>query len=41
MDRVGATRRDLISGPAHSIWPSDHAGLVASLLLHPSLAPAQ
>jgi endonuclease/exonuclease/phosphatase family metal-dependent hydrolase len=36
--RVGASRKDRIPGPAHPIWPSDHAGLVASLLIPPSLA---
>ena len=28
ISRVGAKPRDIIPGPAHSIWPSDHAGLV-------------
>ena len=26
---IGADRRDRIAGPAHALWPSDHAGLVA------------
>lgn len=39
MSRLGASRQDIIPGPAHSIWPSDHAGLVASLMVPPSLAP--
>ena len=35
--RVGASRQDRIRGPAHFIWPSDHAGLVAGLTVPPSL----
>lgn len=29
--RIGDSRSDKVAGPLHSIWPSDHAGLVASL----------
>jgi endonuclease/exonuclease/phosphatase family metal-dependent hydrolase len=33
VDRVGETPSDRIAGPDHRIWPSDHAGLVASLVV--------
>lgn len=29
--RIGDSRSDMVAGPLHSIWPSDHAGLVANL----------
>lgn len=35
IDRVGETPSDRIAGPDHTIWPSDHAGLVASLVVPP------
>jgi hypothetical protein len=31
VQRTGSTRADRIPGPFHPIWPSDHAGVVASL----------
>ena len=31
--RTGMRQRDRVEGPEYKIWPSDHAGLVASLLL--------
>ncbi|MEP7325961.1 MAG: endonuclease/exonuclease/phosphatase family protein [Gemmatimonadota bacterium] len=31
VNRIGFTRPERIPGPFHSIWPSDHAGVVASL----------
>lgn len=37
IQRVGDNRGDRIQGPAHPIWPSDHAGLVAGFLI-PSAA---
>lgn len=39
INRIGSNRKDLIPGPVHPIWPSDHAGLVASLAISPSLVP--
>ena len=33
VDRVGETPSDRLPGPAHKIWPSDHAGLLASLVV--------
>ena len=35
VDRLGETPSDRVVGPAHRIWPSDHAGLVASLVVPP------
>lgn len=31
ISRIGYTRQERIPGPFHPIWPSDHAGVVASL----------
>jgi hypothetical protein len=31
--RTGEERTDRVKGPAHSLWPSDHAGLVANLIV--------
>jgi len=31
IDRFGNVPADRLTGPAYQIWPSDHAGLVASL----------
>ena len=31
IERIGENRNDRVSGPFHDIWPSDHAGLVATL----------
>ncbi len=36
LKRLGEVPADRLSGPAHSIWPSDHAGLVADLLAPPA-----
>ncbi|HET7790035.1 MAG TPA: endonuclease/exonuclease/phosphatase family protein [Gemmatimonadales bacterium] len=33
--RIGDTPGDRVAGPAHPVWPSDHAGLVFSLLVAP------
>ena len=38
VDRLGEAPSDRIAGPAHRIWPSDHAGLVASLVVPPPAA---
>jgi len=37
---VGNQADDRVPGPAYSIWPSDHAGVVASLLVRPAGALA-
>ena len=34
ISRVGETPADRFPGPAHPLWPSDHAGLVARLNTH-------
>jgi hypothetical protein len=39
IDRYGVTRSDLVAGPLHSLWPSDHAGLVATLVSPPPTMP--
>jgi endonuclease/exonuclease/phosphatase family metal-dependent hydrolase len=39
ISRIGWNRSAIFRGPAHTIWPSDHAGLVAGLRLPSSLAP--
>jgi len=33
---VGDRPGDRVPGPSYRIWPSDHAGVVASLLLPPA-----
>ncbi len=38
LKRLGEVPADRLSGPAHRIWPSDHAGLVAVLLAPPANA---
>lgn len=35
IDRIGDVPSDRVQGPDYKIWPSDHAGLVASLLATP------
>jgi endonuclease/exonuclease/phosphatase family metal-dependent hydrolase len=35
--RVGDVPADRFPGPAHPLWPSDHAGLVARLTAHPPI----
>jgi hypothetical protein len=37
IDRYGVTPADQIAGPSYSLWPSDHAGLVASFIQPPAL----
>lgn len=36
LKRLGEVPADRLSGPAHRIWPSDHAGLVTDLLAPPA-----
>lgn len=36
IDRLGEVPSDRVEGPSYRIWPSDHAGLVASLLSTPA-----
>jgi endonuclease/exonuclease/phosphatase family metal-dependent hydrolase len=31
VDRFGEVPADRVAGPAHRVWPSDHAGLIAAL----------
>jgi len=33
IDRYGDTRSARVQGPTHSLWPSDHAGLVSTLVV--------
>ncbi|MGH7539167.1 MAG: endonuclease/exonuclease/phosphatase family protein [Gemmatimonadales bacterium] len=35
VELLGEEPADRVSGPAHALWPSDHAGLVADLLVPP------
>lgn len=35
MDRLGEVPGDRVAGPAHPIWPSDHAGLAVDFLMPP------
>lgn len=39
IDRYGTTPSDQVAGPFHSLWPSDHAGLVARLLTPAAVLP--
>lgn len=41
IDRLGDVPADRIAGPYYPIWPSDHAGLVAQLVLPPALGIAE
>lgn len=34
IERVGEVPSDRLAGPVHSLWPSDHAGLVARFITH-------
>ncbi len=36
VERLGEVPADRLSGPAHPIWPSDHAGLVADFVVPPA-----
>ncbi|MGH7568603.1 MAG: endonuclease/exonuclease/phosphatase family protein [Gemmatimonadales bacterium] len=36
---VGSTPGDRVAGPFYPLWPSDHAGVVARLLLPPAAVP--
>lgn len=38
VDRYGDTPADRFDGPTHSLWPSDHAGLVAALVVPAAMA---
>lgn len=40
VDRIGDEPAAHVEGPVGRIWPSDHAGLVAELLLIPAAGPA-
>jgi len=39
IDRYGNTPSDRFQGPTHSLWPSDHAGLVAKLVVPAAMLP--
>lgn len=40
IDRLGEVPADKLAGPAHSLWPSDHAGLAGELVVPPGLLAA-